>query len=101
MQEAADADITADPLAANAATEVSAGDDGSAGEDEEVTEEQEQEEDPSTVSEATTGSPIQPDQTVDTGSQHVLKVSSCSFAWSHPCHICTHQSVSHLSCQML
>lgn len=79
MQEAADAGITADPLAANAATEVSADDDASAGEDEEVAEEQEQEEGPSSVSEATTDSLIQPDQTVDTGSQHVLKVSSWSF----------------------
>ena len=73
MQEAADADITADPLAANTAAEVSADDDASAVEE---AEEQDLEEEPSVVSEAATDSPIQPDQTVDTGSQHVVKVRS-------------------------
>lgn len=74
MQDAADSDVVTDPLAANIAAEVAADDDDAAAAAQD-TEEGEEPEVSSGSSQGTTAHDvIQPDQTVDTGSQHVLKV---------------------------
>ena len=71
VQDGADSDAISNPLAANIAAEVAADDSAAAAADEEEDQEEQEEMTPATAADV-----IQPDQTVDTGSQHVIKVHS-------------------------
>ena len=76
MQDAAESDVVTDPLAANIAAEVAADDDDAAAAAQDTEEEEEAEVSSGSSQGTSADGVIQPDQTVDTGSQHVLKVST-------------------------